>query len=401
MGSLKVVTPPGTGTITVTFGDRKQTMDGFGASDPFLDTTTLTTPQADQFFGTSAGQIGLSLLFVGIDWTGDTMGNWDTATKAVVRGAKLVAAPWTAAAAQKDNASLTNGGHLLTASRDAWATTLAAFQALCVSNAGAPLYAISVQNEPDFSASYNSMLYTTAEMTAFVKVLGPKLAALTPRPKLILPETSNWDSSQAYATAVLADGTAAPYLDIGGAHQYAGTPATVAAGKPTWMTEMSYFTAFDATMTQALVMAADIHAALTTGNASAWIWWWILRTAQTDNQGLTDTTQTTKRLWALGNWSKFVRPGYVRIGTSGSLSNVSITAFEKPSTGEFVVVAINAGSTTSGTIALSGLAVTTVTPWLTSASADLAQQADVSVSKGVFTASLVGNSVTSFVGTGS
>lgn len=390
--------------VSVNFGDVRQTWDYFGASDPFLDTTSLSTAQADQFFTTGAGAIGLSALFIGIDVDGTNMGNWATAAQAVARGAKLIAAPWSAAAAQKDNASTTNGGHLLPGSYDAWATTMAAYDGLAFTNTGAHLTAMSVQNEPDFTATYVSMLYTTAELTAFVKVLGPKLAALAVPPRLIIPELSNWNNLQPYITDTLGDGTAAPFVSIIGTHQYGGTaaPPTGIGTRPIWMTEMSYFTTFDATMTNALVMAADIHAAIVTGNVTAWIWWWIIRTARADNEGLTDTTQQTKRLFALGNFSKFIRPGYVRCGTTGTISGVSLTGWQNPTTKDFVLVLINPTASAVDNLAVGvpsiGRSVPTVTPYITDATRDLAPQAAVPVNGGLFTLSLAPSSVTSYVG---
>jgi glucuronoarabinoxylan endo-1,4-beta-xylanase len=265
-----------------------------------------------------------------------------------------------------------------------------------------------VQNEPDFSAGYSSMLYTSAEMVSFLKVLGPKLKALSPAPQILLPSVSNWDNGQSYLDAVIADSTAASYFDIASTHQYSGTVARFSGigTRSVWQTEMSYFSAFDATMTNALVMAADIHSAITTGNVTAWLYWWLIG-QNLDNEGLigngtssgADTT-VTKRLYALGNWSKFVRPGYVRIGTTGTVSNVSLTAFKNPSTGAFAVVAINTGAAVTMTLRLAGLTGSSVTPWVTDATRDLAAQAVVPVLNGLWSYSLPASSVTSFVGTG-
>ncbi len=41
---------------------------------------------------------------------------------------------------------------------------------------GAPLYAISPQNEPNFSAEYEGCDYSQEQMRDFIKVLGPALA---------------------------------------------------------------------------------------------------------------------------------------------------------------------------------------------------------------------------------
>lgn len=389
--------------FTINIGDVRQTMDGFGASDPFLDTTSLSTAQADLFFGTSTGQIGLSLMFIGIDWPGTNMGNWATAAQAVARGALLIAAPWTAAASQKDNGSIINGGTLLVSEYTNWANTMVAFDALAVTNTGAHLSVISIQTEPDYTnPSSVSMRFTPAQLTAFIKVIGPKVAALSGGTRLMMPEVADWNLLQSFVTDTMNDATAASYVSLLGVHQYSGTLAapTGAGTRPLWMTEMSYFTAFDATMTNALVMCADIHAAIVTGNCTAWIWWWIIRTARADNEGLTDTTQQTKRLWALGNYSRFIRPGYVRMGTTGTVSNISMTAYRHTTTGATAIVAINTGTATSAVMRMNGLHFASFTPYLTDATHDLAAQSPVSVASNVWTMSLPASSVTTFSGTG-
>jgi glucuronoarabinoxylan endo-1,4-beta-xylanase len=192
--------------VAVNFTDVHQRIDGFGASDPF--NPPLSDAQADAFFSASSG-IGLSILRVGIDSSGNDMSAYANATKAAARGAIVWAAPWSAPAEWKDNGSEVNGGHLLLTYYDAWATRLAGFAGTLQQKAGVPLYGLSVQNEPDFTAGgYGSMMYTNQELANFVKVLGPKLAALTPRPKLLAPDVSIWEGAWGYTRAVLEDAAA-------------------------------------------------------------------------------------------------------------------------------------------------------------------------------------------------
>lgn len=77
-----------------------------------------------------------------------------------------------------------------------------------------------------------------------------------------------------------------------------------------------------------------------------------------------------KRYFAIGNWSRYVRPGWVRIGVSGSLSGLSgVSAFKNPSTGAFAIIAINnSGSDIPNvTFGLAGVTVAgSVTPYVTS-----------------------------------
>jgi glucuronoarabinoxylan endo-1,4-beta-xylanase len=384
--------------LTVNFSDVLQHIDGFGVTDSYLG--AFSDAQADLLFSPTAG-IGLSILRTGIDSSGHTMSAYSNLTKAAARGAIVWAYPFTAPAGYKDNGSEDNGGNLLVADYANWANVLAGYQATVVANGGPNLYGISVQGEPDFSASYASMLYSDSAMAAFIDVLGPKLAALSPAPRLIMPETADWHNLGGYVSAVAGDSTAQSYVSIVATHQYGGILAPGSNFRPIWETEMSYFNGFDATMTSGLIVAQAINDAFVIGGVSAWHWWWAIRTNQSDNEGLTDTTTPTKRLYTMGNFSKFVRPGFVMVGASGAPSGVSATAYKNPGTGAFVIVAINQnGSDTPLNVALNGMSASSVTPWITSASLNLVQQAALAVSGGSFTATLPAQSVTSFVGTG-
>jgi glucuronoarabinoxylan endo-1,4-beta-xylanase len=393
----------GVADISATLSSVQQTMDGFGGSDAYLGGFPLSDAQADLFFGTGPGQIGLTFLRTAIASDGTKFrGDYSNCTKAVARGAKVWAAPWTAPAAWKDNSSETSGGHLLTGHYDDWGTRLAAFQADLNANAGVNLYALSVQNEPDFTASYESMIYTTAEMTNFVKVIGPKVAALSPTPRLVLAEPSTATTNADYVAAVQADGTAAPYLDICAWHQYSNTTPAV-AGHTNWQTEMSSFEAFDGGMANGLTVAGWMHDAIANSNVNAWIWWWLFG-HDTSNQGLIGdsnaTTPTTKRFFVMGHFSKFVRPGHVRVATSGSISGISVTAY-KSSAGSVVFVLVNAnGSDVTANIGVSGLNMPSMTPWVTDATRDLVALAPICPRNNVVSVTMPASSVTTLVGVG-
>jgi O-glycosyl hydrolase len=48
-----------------------------------------------------------------------------------------------------------------------------------------------------------------------------------------------------------------------------------------------------------------------------------------------------KRMWALGNYSRFVREGYVRVGASINNENLLVSAYQSPEAGETVLVVVN------------------------------------------------------------
>lgn len=91
----------------------------------------------------------------------------------------------------------------------------------------------------------------------------------------------------------------------------------------------------DLTMKTALYVARVIHHDLVHANASAWQWW---RSVATGNykdgliyahpdQSLMDGSFTdSKLMWALGNYSRFIRPGAVRLGVSAYNSNGKLVA---------------------------------------------------------------------------
>jgi glucuronoarabinoxylan endo-1,4-beta-xylanase len=397
--------------VVVNLAEVHQKMDGFGASD--RNSGTLSDAQADLLFG--AQGINLSLLRVSISPSGTPSTAASNATKAAARGAKVWAAPWTPPANFKDNCSRSNGGHLCSAAGqaggctctgshyDEWATLLAGFASVLKTQAGVDLYGLSVQNEPDYTAGYDSCLFSTAEMVAFVKVLGPKLAALSPRPKLMLPETSGWSVAFDHASAVLADGAAAPYLDIIATHQYFldNPPAhAIPAGKAFWQTEDSSFEGYDASMSNALRVAGWIHNAIVTSGVSAWHYWELVNTS--DNQGVYNGTSPAKRTFVLGNYSRFVRPGFDRVGVAGASlpAAVEVSAYANAADGTTALVIINgAASSASFSVFLSAASrPATMTPWVTSASDDLASKAPIAVSGGRFSVTVAAQSVTTLVG---
>jgi len=226
-----------------------------------------------------------------------------------------------------------------------------------------------------------------------------------------------------YGHYLAADTAAWGDFDIIGVHQYDSQvampwPSDVNGGKPNkevWETEMSGVKWWpqqgpSCDITNGVAVAGWIHSALTDGQASAWLWWWYQASGTDDNEGLmlksgssASTTgcpggTDTKRHYTLGNYSKFVRPGYKRVDVTGTApSGVLLSAYTGSST--VVVVAIN-NSTASVTVPISitgGTAPASCIPWVTSATDNLASKTAVPVSGGGFSASLAAATVTSFV----
>ncbi|MGS2764654.1 glycoside hydrolase [Sinomicrobium sp. M5D2P9] len=104
----------------------------------------------------------------------------------------------------------------------------------------------------------------------------------------------------------------------------------------------------------ALYMAGVIHHDLVIANASAWHWW--LAVSPYDyKDGLLyiDKNKTdgniyeSKMLWALGNYSRFIRPGFQRIKvtktSAGNTGDLLVSGYRDVENKELILVAINSG----------------------------------------------------------
>ncbi len=403
---------PGTaqaGDITVSPSTTYQTMDGFGIADVWQNKSSSTSALTTLLFDPDQG-IGLTLLRIGIDGTSGKPNIMGDAAfvdgPAIVKfGGKVWAAPWSPPANMKDNDNVNNGGHLLTGSYDAWAAVLAAFPAYYKQQSGVDLYAVSAQNEPDFTASYQSCLYDKTQMNNFIKVLAPKLAALNPPVGLLAAEPDVWNnlwSGDSYGTAILNDSSVSPLVTVIATHDYGSNTSSTTRPSPpaganmthrVWETEITYSSG--AAINAGLDIARGIYAGVTAGGVNGWHYWW--------TQSFLDggsATNPPKRVWAMGNFSKFVRPGYVRVGLSGAPSAVQIVPFVSPFDGTTVIVALNSGSSAqqvSFFVAGAGWPAS-VTPYVTSSSSNLTAGTPIAVSDARFSAPLGAQSITTFVG---
>ena len=384
---------PSSGQVTVDWSNVLQRIDGFGGGVQFLSPATLdpvSNSIMDTLFGTGTNQLALTLLRIGID----PNNNWNNqlldAQKAVAHGAGILATPWSPPASMKDNGS-TISGSLLPEQYTNYAYYLNGFAAFMASN-GAPLKVISIQNEPDFDATYDSCLWTPAQFQTFFH----NVAGLITNAPVMMPESFQYDFTMSDPT--LNDPVAAANVDFVGGHLYGVTTIqdytnAHSKGKPTWMTE---YLVNDQTIGAAVDTARQVNDCLTTGNMSAYIWW----KAQGDANGVVDASGVPqKRGFVLSQWSAFVRPNDFRIGTTNT-GPAFVSAFKNLHSGQFAIVAINTSSSTiDQTFMLQNFpGVGSVTPWITSSSLSRAAQAGLSVSNSTFAYSLPGQSVVTFVG---
>jgi O-glycosyl hydrolase len=88
-------------------------------------------------------------------------------------GGYNLASPWSPPKEWKSNNSINGGGILIPAYRQQYANYLRAF-AKNMYDAGAPIYAISISNEPNYTAGYDGCEWTPEEMRDFFLEVNPK-----------------------------------------------------------------------------------------------------------------------------------------------------------------------------------------------------------------------------------
>jgi glucuronoarabinoxylan endo-1,4-beta-xylanase len=310
------------------------------------------------------------------------------ALEARARGAIVIATPWSPPAAMKSNNSLI-GGFLLPSQYASYAAYLNDFAEYMADN-GAPLHAISVQNEPDYSVTYESCDWTPQQMLEFCRAHASAITAT----RLIAPESFQFRRNM--SDPILHDPIAVENVEIIGGHIYGGGladyPLARSQGKEVWMTE---HLELDYDWPASLATGREIHDCLAGANFNAYIWWYLRRFYGP----LGEDGVITKRGHVMTQFAKFIRPGYVRIAaTANPAPAVYVSAYA----GErLVVVAVNQGATAVNhdfTLQLQDASVASVTPWVTSATLDLADQPAVAVTGGTFSAVLPASSITTFVG---
>lgn len=329
-------------------GVEYQTVDGFGGALPMWNVTTpLTDEEVHTLVGMGEGELGFTLLRTIVDPFPD---DWSRAAdslneaKNYSNDVRILAAPWSPPAEMKDNNSTTDGGELLESRYGDYADHLNAYIDTMLEQ-GVVIDVMSIQNEPDYATDYQSAEWTGDQLRRFVRDYGAEVDA-----EILIAESLRFDRD--YTDPALNDEQALANLDYVGGHLYSAedsgtfTPYPLAEekGVPRWMTEWNYHEAdgegapiwggnHRAVWAETLdVVLASVHQTMEV-NWNAYIWWWSLRfysfLGDGDSDYGTERGEVLKRGWAFSHYSKFVRPGHVRIGAelSEEAEEVYVTAY--------------------------------------------------------------------------
>ena len=338
---------------------------------------------------------------------------------------------WSAPAFMKTSDSAFKGGTLCgvpgaTCKSGDWRQAYASYlvqYAKDYAAAGIPLTYVGPENEANpppagaqragGSPAQDSMIMRPAQTANFMAILGAALARSGLSTRAECCASISWNYAQQYAAAIAADQAADTATAVFTSHGYFVPPGSPLRGwsKPVWETEWAPF-GFgpwdpawdDGSPSSGFTWAQDIYTGLTAANLGAFLYLWGANTSTTTvtgpNTGLVDvqgnTVATSGRLWAFASYSRFIRPGAVRIGATTSDAGLEVTAFRN-SDGSIAVVVLNtARSRQVATFSLGGLSGAQVTPYLTDTSHQLSAQSPITVRNSAFTATLPPRSLVTY-----
>jgi len=373
-------------TATVDFSSTQQEIDGFGASSAWHG--VLNTKELDAAFSNgNSNQLGLSILRVDVDPGGKN--NWASqktnATEAKKRGAKYVlGTPWSPPASMKSNNN-TTGGELKTDQYAAYAAYLKSYREYM----GTALDVISIQNEPNIKVSYVSCDWSATQIYNFMKNNARDIGG-----NVMMPETFNFDL--AFSDPVLNDATAVGNVSHVGLHLYGAQMKTytnaVNKGKRIWMTE-HYYDPDD--ISTSLTMGKEVMDCMN-NRMNAYVWWYL---RMPSCNLITSTGSVLLKGHVLGQFSKYVRPGYKKAtATYSPQSGVTVVAF----TGEKNVIVVLNQSTSTKTqdFKVSGGGFDGFVRYTTSSSKRIASEVGQKLSNGAFSIALDPQSITTLVSDG-
>lgn len=376
-------------TTTIDTTKTYQSMEGLGGATAFYTSWITAHPYKLEIYTNAFAGLNLSMLRLG-NWFRYTNGP-DSSAYDIVSNANRVSghpvpvymSSWAPPASLKSNGQtgnggtllFTNGGYVYTNFGQYWYDSIQSYR----SNGVSPTW-ISIQNEPDWAASYDSCRFDPNEDTvngtnyaSYSKALDATfqwLTNLASPPKILAPEVVGigYNDVQNYAAPMNASSFygVAHHLYHGSTD---GTPdgynATMLAltnvfpGTPKFMTEYGY--------SNMVETACLIHDCLTVEQAVGFNYWSLIwpvggnALVQIENPfNLSSWTNAppgtateahgywlTPSYWAMKHFSYFINPGYSRVSASDDDNNVRASAFLSPDNLRLVVVLINTNATES------------------------------------------------------
>jgi O-glycosyl hydrolase len=308
-----------------------------------------------------------------------------------------------------------------------YADLLADYVSNFESKMGAPLSVLSVQNEPNWNTDYESTYWSGTDLRDFIITISrrfPMKGVLLGENNIgiMMPEYENFNISfNDMIKPSLDNPESEKAITHIALHQYNGAydsssragskefPDIIASGKRFWQTEVSGTgpnIPAGAGINNALYYARMIHWDMTLTQTNAFLFWWLWTNNRADDfSGALvrvdeDEITAALRLYTMGQYSRFIRPGWRRIDCDTSpRAGIYSSAYKNPNTKEIAIVIINETiSSFSVILELAGAQYDELEIWRTSEKEKLKNAGRQRVSNNTAEVILAPMSVTTFYG---
>jgi len=381
--------------ITIDLSKEHQIIRGFGGIH--INAWTGQDFNADlreKAFDNDPGEIGLSIFRMQINPNKSAwLNELPIAQYAISKGAIVFASPWNQPSEMTSVLSQTSEYTDYVLRPEYYADYAEYLNSYInyMKNNGVPLYAISIQNEPDW---HDWTRWTPTQMLTFVKQNAQNINC-----RVIAPETLGYLRNM--CDPLLKDSVANSHFEILGTHIYGTTkanyyyPLAYEKKKEIWMTEHLLGSESQVLNTWSLAMdVADEINTCMDANMSAYVYWYIRRFF-----GLIDDMgNITDKGYVMSQFSKFIRPGSSRVDAGiTSATNITATAYKTDSSIVIVVLnrhnsPVNIGFTIKNNI----LGVDSLTKFTTSQIKKVVNDGTFKLNNGIFSANVDAKSITTF-----
>lgn len=273
---------------------------------------------------------------------------------------RILASPWSPPAWMKTNGEMNHGGKLKASCRPAWALYFAKHIEAYAAE-GIPIWGVTVQNEPAATQVWDSCTYSAEEERIFVRDhLGPTLERRGHGEVRIIVWDHNKEAIYERAAPILSDPEAAKYVWGVGFHWYTGDHFDqLARVHDAFPNANLLFT--EGCQEGGLHLhdwsVGERYGHDIIGDLNNWTVGWIDWNLVLDERGgpnhvdnlcdapiIADTLRQQlyyeNSYYYLGHFSKYIRPGAVRIGCTSSLEALEATAFRNRD-GKIAIVVMN------------------------------------------------------------
>lgn len=389
--------------VAIDSGVRHQMIEGFGAAGAWYEGTLVSHPQKTALYNILFRDLGLDIYRLrntygqsgGADYMNRSAQIIAGGEAALGRPLKVLICAWSPSAALKSNGETANGGtlkknasnqYMYAEYGDWWADSLQAWAGY-----GVTADYISIQNEPDWEADWDTCRFNPAESTgvagynqAFDAVYDELNARMgSSMPRMIGPETTGLNGAAGYTPGQYISAMSDPSRAYGYAHHLYNINAgdnpdayltAMAAFQANWGSKPLFQTEYEKSAggwPDALNMALLLHNSLAVEEVAAYFYWDLFWGGEGGLVTISSSSYTINNdYYGFKHFSAFIDDGWQRTEASSSLANLRVSAYVRGDGQKLTTVLINTSQTQAveATFSLAGVTITGGQVYRTSAS---------------------------------